>query len=268
MDQPPSPSPSGACIMSSKMNRRRFMAATGAAGAALTFADASSAAAAQKANERLRVGVMGTGGRGTGSPVRSRSSRTSMSPSFATSIRAAPNALPARSPRSPAGPRRGRSPIFAASSMTKRSTSSSSPPAITGTPRPPSWLARPASMSMSKSRAATTRAKGSCWSQAARKHQETGADGQPAPQLSGVIEAIDELRKGAIGRVYLAKSWYQNNRATDRPRQGSGRYPRGSTTISGKARRRAGPSTPTTCITTGTGSGTGATANSATTAST
>src|ERR1700691_5637736 len=51
--------------MSSQMNRRRFMAAAGAAGAAVTFADASSAAAVQGANERLRVGVMGTGGRGT-----------------------------------------------------------------------------------------------------------------------------------------------------------------------------------------------------------
>src|SRR5437660_12004498 len=52
--------------MSNTMNRRRFMAAAGAAGAALTFADASSAAAVQGANERIRVGVMGTGGRGTG----------------------------------------------------------------------------------------------------------------------------------------------------------------------------------------------------------
>ena len=33
-------------------------------------------------------------------------------------------------------------------------------------------------------------------------------------RYTAVIQAMDELRKGAIGRVYLAESWYQNNRGT------------------------------------------------------
>ena len=48
------------------IERRKFLAATAATGAALSLTDAATAAAVQGANERLRVGVMGTGGRGTG----------------------------------------------------------------------------------------------------------------------------------------------------------------------------------------------------------
>ena len=43
--------------------------------------------------------------------------------------------------------------------------------------------------------------------------QEAGADGQPAPQLAAASSRpSSEVRDGAIGRAYLAQSWYYNNR--------------------------------------------------------
>src|SRR5947209_2327459 len=52
--------------MSSQLDRRTFMGAAAASGAALSLMNSADAAAVQGANERLRVGVIGTGGRGTG----------------------------------------------------------------------------------------------------------------------------------------------------------------------------------------------------------
>src|SRR5438477_145749 len=54
--------------MSNQLDRRGFLAAAGAvgtAGAVLSLPDAASAAAVQGSNDRILVGVMGTGGRGT-----------------------------------------------------------------------------------------------------------------------------------------------------------------------------------------------------------
>src|SRR5262245_15564782 len=48
------------------LDRREFLAAAATTGAALSLIDQATTAGAQGANQRLVVGVMGTGGRGTG----------------------------------------------------------------------------------------------------------------------------------------------------------------------------------------------------------
>jgi len=50
--------------------------------------------------------------------------------------------------------------------------------------------------------------------QAARKHKKLVQMGNQRRSYPGVIQAMDELRKGVIGRTYLAQSWYQANRGT------------------------------------------------------
>jgi predicted dehydrogenase len=50
--------------------------------------------------------------------------------------------------------------------------------------------------------------------QAARQHKKHVQMGNQRRSWPRVIEAIEALRKGEIGRVYLAESWYQNNRGT------------------------------------------------------
>ncbi len=50
--------------------------------------------------------------------------------------------------------------------------------------------------------------------QAARKHKKLVQMGNQRRSYPAVIQAMDELRKGVIGRTYLAQSWYQANRGT------------------------------------------------------
>ena len=251
--------------MSTNISRRHFLAASAATGLALS---ASASQENQAGNQKLIVGVIGTGGRGTrpgdGLPAAARRRgrlclRRRPGPGGAGGGGGAEDRRPraARRQRFSPHPRRQRS-----------ATSSWSPPAITGTPRPPSWPAPPASTSMSRSRAATIRARASCWSQAARKHNKHVQMGNQRRSWPKIIEAIDQVRKGSIGRAYFAESWYQANRGTHRPRQAGRRPPRARLRSLARARHRAGRSTPITCTTTGTGSGTGATASWATTAST
>jgi predicted dehydrogenase len=50
--------------------------------------------------------------------------------------------------------------------------------------------------------------------QAAQKHKRLVQMGNQRRSWPRIIEAIEEVRKGAIGRAYLAQSWYLNNRGT------------------------------------------------------
>ena len=50
--------------------------------------------------------------------------------------------------------------------------------------------------------------------QAARKHNKFVQMGNQRRSWAKVIEAVDQVRKGAIGRAYFAESWYMNNRPT------------------------------------------------------
>ena len=103
--------------------------------------------------------------------------------------------------------------------------------------------------------------------QAARKHNRAVQMGSQRRSGPGTIEAMQKLREGVIGRVYLAAA----GTAICGPRSASAnpqRSRRDWTTTCGKAPRRGSRTSTTASRTTGTGSGIGATASWATTEST
>ena len=189
--------------MNHSTGRRRFLQVASATPFLAMPIARPARAGTKEPSETLVVGIMGTGGRGTdhlrslrpaGGRGRLRLRRRQRAP-------ARPPTIAGRKGKKTPKP----SAISARSSTTRRSTSWSSPPATTGTPRPPSSPARPASTSTSRSRAATTRAKASCWSQAARKHKRSVQMGNQRRSWPKIIEAIEQVRDGAIGRAYFAQ---------------------------------------------------------------
>ncbi len=96
---------------------------------------------------------------------------------------------------------------------------------------------------------------------AARKHSRVVQLGTQRRSMPGMIEAIERLRAGEIGRVLFARGWYNATRAPI----GHGRPARpfrpSLTGRSGRGRPPLRNIATTSCITTGTGSGTGARAS-------
>ena len=97
----------------------------------------------------------------------------------------------------------------------KASTGSWSRPRTTGTRRPPSWAAPPARTCTWRSRVATTRARANCWSlppaatTASSRWAASGVRGRTSRSMT------KQLREGTlIGRVYFARGWYANTRAS------------------------------------------------------
>ncbi|MBI2804413.1 MAG: Gfo/Idh/MocA family oxidoreductase [Planctomycetes bacterium] len=200
--------------MSSKLNRRGFMAAAGATGvaASLITADASHAAAVQNANRRVIVGVMGTGGRGTG-----LASAFARLPNVEVSVVCDVDAA-----------RVGR-----ASAAVAKVTGRPGPRAVEDFRRilddkavdllvvatcnhwhaPAAILACAAGKHVYVEKPCSYNPReGELLVQAARKHRRNVQMGNQRRSYAGVIRAMDELRNGAIGRVYMAQSWYQSNR--------------------------------------------------------
>ncbi len=200
--------------MSSKMNRRSFMAAAGAAGAALSLTDASSAAAVQGANDRLRVGVMGTGGRGTqlarsfqGQPNVDVTVVCDADLGRAESAAAAVAKVSGRDgPRPVQDYRRILDDKAVDILVVATCNHWHAPATILGCAAGKHvYVEKPCSYNPRE---------GELMVQAARKHQKKVQMGNQRRSYTGVIAAIDELHKGAIGRVYLAQGWYGNNRPT------------------------------------------------------
>lgn len=196
------------------LDRRTFLTGAAATGAALSLADASSAAAVQGANERLRVGVMGTGGRGTG---------------LATSFQRMPNV----DVTFVCDADRGRA--EAAAGAVAKVSGRAAPQVVIDYRRileeksvdilvvatcnhwhAPAAIAACAAgkhVYVEKPCSYNPR-EGELLVQAARKHQRKVQMGNQRRSYAGVIAAMDELRKGVIGRPYLAQSWYNNRRPT------------------------------------------------------
>src|SRR5437868_2831752 len=127
--------------------------------------------------------------------------------------RRAPSERPRRSRRS-ATVRRAWSAIFAASLTTRPWISSLSPPATTGTRRP-AILACAANKHVYVEKPCSYNPReGELLVQAARKNKRHVQMGNQRRSWPKVIEAIEEVRKGAIGRAYFAQAWYTNNRPT------------------------------------------------------
>ena len=196
------------------LDRRTFMAATAATGVALSLTDAASAAAVQGANERLRVGVMGTGGRGTGL-ARAFQQQPNVDVTFVCDVD------------------RGRA--DAAAGAVAKVSSKAAPRVVTDFRRILDektvdilvvatcnhWHAPAAILACSAGKhvyvekpCSYNPREGELLIQSARKHQKRVQMGNQRRSYTGVIAAMDELRKGTIGRVYLAQAWYQSNRGT------------------------------------------------------
>jgi predicted dehydrogenase len=198
--------------MSHDLNRRGFLAAAATTGAALSLTTAASAAAVQGANTRLSVGIMGTGGRGSG---------------LATAFQQQPNVDvtfvcdvdQARVDR--------------AAQLVAKVSGRAAPRAVTDYRRILDdktvdilvvatcnhWHAPAAIMACSAGKhvyvekpCSYNPREGELLVQAARKHQRKVQMGNQRRSYPGVIAAMDELRKGVIGRPYLAQSWYDNHR--------------------------------------------------------
>jgi predicted dehydrogenase len=198
--------------MLENLDRRTFLGATAVTGASLIMADASSAAAVQGANNRIVVGVMGTGGRGTG---------------LARAFQGQPNVDVAIVCDADMGR------AEAAAQAVAKVSGRAAPRAVQNYQRilddksidllvcatcnhwhaPATILATAAGKHVYVEKPCShTPREGELMVQAARKHQKKVQMGNQRRSYAGVIAAMDELRKGAIGRVYLAQSWYQSNR--------------------------------------------------------
>ena len=195
------------------LNRRGFLAAAGT-GAALSLTTAASAAQVQGANTRLSVGVMGTGGRGTGL-AQEFQRQSNVDVTFVCDVDQG---------------RAGR-----AADLVAKVSGRAAPRAVNDYRRILDektvdvlvvatcnhWHAPAAIMACSAGKhvyvekpCSYNPREGELLVQAARKHQKKVQMGNQRRSYTGVIAAMDELHKGAIGRVYLAQSWYQNNRGT------------------------------------------------------
>ena len=185
----------------SEINRRAFMAAA-ATGASLALASASSAAAVQGANARLIVGVMGTGGRGTGLatafaqlPNVEVAYCCDVDPTRADGAVAAVNKAVNRQPRSVGDFRRILDDRHVDILIVATCNHWHAPAAILGCAAGKHvYVEKPCSYNPRE---------GELLVQAARKHNKRVQMGNQRRSWTGVIAAIDELRKGAIGRVYL-----------------------------------------------------------------
>jgi predicted dehydrogenase len=195
----------------SEINRRTFLGAATASGAAL----ASAGFAAQPANDKLLIGVIGTGGRGTGLArafaqlpgveVTHCCDADMTKAEGAAAAVAATKAAP-RAPTAVQDLRRVLDDKNVNAVVIATCNHWHAPAAILACAAGKHvYVEKPCSYNPRE---------GELLVQAARKHNKMVQMGNQRRSYPKVIEAMAELRKGVIGRVYFAESWYQNNRGT------------------------------------------------------
>jgi predicted dehydrogenase len=199
--------------MSNDLNRRGFLAAAATTGATLSLT-AAGAAQVAGANTRLSVGIMGTGGRGSGL-AEAFQRQPNVDVTFVCDVDQA------RAER--------------AAQLVAKASGRAAPRSVTDYRRILDektvdvlvvatcnhWHAPAAIMACSAGKnvyvekpCSYNPREGELLVQAARKHQKKVQMGNQRRSYAGVIAAMDELRKGVIGRPYLAQSWYSNNRGS------------------------------------------------------
>ncbi len=195
------------------VDRRTFMAAAAIGGSALSF-DAVSAAAVQGANNRIVVGVMGTGGRGTG-----LARAFQQQPNVDVAIVCDADMGRAERAAQEVAKISGRAAPRAVQNYQRILDDKAVDMLIVATCN--HWHAPAASLACAAGKhvyvekpCSYSAREGELLVQAARKHQKKVQMGNQRRSYTAVIAAMEELRKGVIGRVYLAESWYQNNRPT------------------------------------------------------
>lgn len=195
--------------MSESMNRRYFLGATAASGLAL----AGQTASGQGAGDKIVVGIMGTGGRGT-ALTQSFQQQAGVEVAYVCDVD------------------QGRAERAAA---LVQKVSNRAPKIVTDFRRilddnnvqvlvvatcnhwhaPASILAVNAGKNVYVEKPVSyTPREGEILLAAARKNKKQVQMGNQRRSWTGVIEAIDLVRKGAIGRAYYAECWYMNNRPT------------------------------------------------------
>jgi predicted dehydrogenase len=194
--------------MSDPINRRHFLGATAAAGVTMGLAGSADA---QDANNRLVVGIMGTGGRGTG---------------LSATFQQQPNVEVAYV----CDPDRGR--VDAAADAVRKA-GGANVRAVSDFRRilddksvdilvcaacnhwhaPATILACAANKHVYVEKPCSYNPReGELAVQSAQKHKRLVQMGNQRRTWPRIVEAIEEVRKGTIGRAYLAQSWYLNTR--------------------------------------------------------
>jgi len=196
------------------MNRRHFLGATAAAGVALGAVGQTQAAPQNPgANDKLLIGVIGTGGRGTGLATAFARQQgvevTAVCDADEGRARAAANAVNkavGRAPRTFTDLRRLLDDKTINAVVIATCNHWHAPAAILACAADKHvYVEKPCSHNPRE---------GELMVAAARKHRRHVQMGNQRRSYAGVIRAIEELRKGVIGRVYLAQSWYQSNRGS------------------------------------------------------
>ena len=195
-----------------EVSRRSFIQAVAAGTVGLSVTGAP-ALQAQGANDRIVLAVMGVNRRGAQSARISRCP-TRKSPTFATSTTR-------RSPRARRGRQGGQTQVPKAEKDIRKILEDKDVDALV-IAAPDHWHAPPrssrarrASMSTSRSRAATTPREGELLVAAARKHSrvvQMGNQRRSWPEHHRGDRA--DARGTLIGRVYFARGWYANTRAS------------------------------------------------------
>lgn len=201
--------------MTAAIDRRHFLGTTAAAGVAAGLAASGEAAGAQDAgaNNRLVVGIMGTGGRGTG---------------LATTFQQQPNVEvafvcdPDRARVDAAADavrKAGGANVRAVSDFRRilddKSVDILVCAACNHWHAPATILACAANKHVYVEKPCSYNPReGELAVQAATKHKRLVQMGNQRRTWPRIIEAIEEVRKGTIGRAYLAQSWYLNTRPT------------------------------------------------------
>ena len=194
------------------LDRRTFLGAAAVTGAALSLTDAATAAAVPNANARLRVGVMGTGPRGTSLATAFQNQRN-VDVTFVcdadrgradAAARAVAQASGRAAPRVVTDYRRILEDRNVDILVIATCNHWHAPAAIAACAAGKHvYVEKPCSHNPRE---------GELLVQAATRHRKKVQMGNQRRSFAGVIAAMEELRQGVIGRPYLAQSWYGNQR--------------------------------------------------------
>jgi predicted dehydrogenase len=194
------------------LDRRGFLALSAATGVALHVGQ-SAIAAAPGANDRLVVGVMGTGGRGTGL-AGAFQRQPNVDVAYVCDVdqgrveRAAQTVskISGRTPRAVNDFRRILDDKVVDVLVVATCNHWHAPAAILACAAGKHvYVEKPCSHNPRE---------GELMVQAARKHQKRVQMGNQRRSYAGYTQAMEELHKGVIGRVYLAQSWYDGRRGS------------------------------------------------------
>ncbi len=197
---------------SEHLGRREFLATAAATGAALHLTGAAEAAPVQGGNDRLSIAIIGTGGRGTGL-AQAFQRQPNVDVNYVCDV---DQGRADRASQAVAKVTGGRAPKVV-TDLRRVFDDKTVNAVVIATPN--HWHAPAALLAIAAGKhvyvekpCSYNPREGELLVQAARKHKKMVQMGNQRRSSAGVQRAMEELHKGVIGRVYLAQSWYNNNR--------------------------------------------------------